>query len=212
MLAAGVVVWTARAPLGALGVRRVDLPYDDAVPASAPLSPPRPPTDGDDWTALADQPLPVGDAYAWAVRPDCGAVVVFTGTARDHSDGRPGVSELAYEAYEEQAVPRMRAVVAEMRRRWALGRVAVVHRVGDVPISQEAVLVVVSGAHRAEAFAAARFGIDAVKASVPVWKRERWDGGEGWGLEAQHLVDPASLGPVDAGSSEDALGRTGALS
>ena len=176
------------------------------VPASAPLSPPRPPTDGDDWTALADRALPVGDAYGWAVRPDCGAVVVFTGTARDHSAGRPGVSELAYEAYEEQAVPRMQAVVDEMRRRWDLGRVAIVHRVGDVPIGQEAVLVVVSAAHRGEAFAAARFGIDAVKASVPIWKRELWDGGEGWGLEAQHLVDPSEVAAADVA----ALDATGA--
>lgn len=180
-----------------------DLPYDDAVPASGPLTPPRPPEGQDSWTALAHGTLPVGDAYAWAVRPDCGAVVVFTGTARDHSDGRPGVSELAYEAYEEQAVPRMDQVVSELRDRWpTVGRVAIVHRVGDVPIAEEAVLVVVSAPHRHEAFAAARFGIDAVKASVPVWKRERWEGGEGWGLEAQHLVAPDAVStdavPTDA--------------
>ncbi|UDY34860.1 molybdenum cofactor biosynthesis protein MoaE [Dermatobacter hominis] len=158
-----------------------------------------PPPNGDDWTAISDAALPVGDAYAWAIRPDCGAVVVFTGTARDHSDGRPDVSELAYEAYEEQAVPRMQQVVRELRDRWPeVGRVAIVHRVGDVPIGQEAVLVVVSAPHRQEAFAAARFGIDAVKAAVPVWKRERWDGGEGWGLEAQHLVDPSAVPAVAA--------------
>ena len=181
-----------------------DLPYDDAVPASGPLTPPRPPEGQDSWTALVDGPLPVGDAYAWAVRPDCGAVVVFTGTARDHSDGRPGVSELAYEAYEEQAVPRMDQVVSELRDRWpTVGRVAIVHRVGDVPIGQEAVLVVVSAPHRQEAFAAARFGIDAVKASVPVWKRERWEGGEGWGLEAQHLVAPDAVPAVDAVTTGD---------
>ena len=180
-----------------------DLPYDDAVPASGPLTPPRPPEGQDSWTALADGALPVGDAYSWAVRPDCGAVVVFTGTARDHSDGRPGVSELAYEAYEEQAVPRMDQVVRELRDRWpTVGRVAIVHRVGDVPIGQEAVLVVVSAPHRQEAFAAARFGIDAVKASVPVWKRERWEGGEGWGLEAQHLVAPDAV-PTDAVTTGD---------
>ena len=185
------------------------------MPAPGPPSPSRlpqgravPPQGGDDWTALSDGALPVGDAYAWAVRPDCGAVVVFTGTARDHSTDRPGVSELAYEAYEEQAVPRLQQVVRELRDRWpAVGRVALVHRVGDVPIGQEAVLVVVSAPHREEAFAAARFGIDAVKASVPVWKRERWEGGEGWGLEAQHLVDPAEV-PAAPGPALDAgVGR-----
>lgn len=154
-----------------------------------------PPLRGDDWVGLSDGVLPVADAYRWSLRPDCGGVVMFTGTARDHSDGRPGVTELAYETYREQAVPRMAAVVAELRDRWpAVGRVAVLHRVGDVPIGQEAVLVVVSAPHRNEAFASARFAIDAVKASVPVWKRERWDGGQDWGLEAQQLVEPGQVG------------------
>jgi molybdopterin synthase catalytic subunit len=178
-----------------------DLPYDDAVPAPGTSPPPQ----GDDWTALVDGPLPVADAYAWAIRPDCGAVVMFTGTARDHSEGRPDVTELSYEAYEEQAVPRLGQVVSELRDRWPeVGRVALVHRVGDVPIGQEAVLVVVSAPHRQEAFAAARFGIDAVKASVPVWKRERWSGGEGWGLEAQHLVDPSAVATADPAPVLDA--------
>jgi molybdopterin synthase catalytic subunit len=187
----------------------VDLPYDDAVPAPGPIEAPRPPQGDDDWTALSHAHLPVGDAYAWAVRPDCGAVVVFTGTARDHSDGRPGVSELAYEAYQEQAEPRLRQVARALRDRWpAVGRVALIHRVGDVPIGQEAVLVVVSAPHREEAFAAARFGIDAIKASVPVWKRERWAGGEGWGLEAQHLVDPAAVPSADDAPVDAARGAT----
>ncbi len=153
-----------------------------------------PPGDGDDWLALAAGPLPVGAAYEWAGRPDCGAIVVFSGTARDHSADRPGVTDLSYEAYEDQVVPRLAEVAAELRRRWpAVRRVALVHRTGDVPIGEEAVVVVVSSPHRDAAFEAARFGIDAVKASVPIWKRERWDGGEGWGLEAQHVVDPSEV-------------------
>lgn len=173
-----------------------ELPYDDAVPASATPSVPRPPS-GDDWTALVDGRLPVGDAHAWAVRPDCGAVVMFTGTARDHSEGRPDVSELAYEAYEDHAASRMDQVVRELRRRWSTaGRVAILHRVGDVPIGQEAVVVVVSAPHRAEAFEAARFAIDAVKESVPVWKRERWAGGEDWGNDARSVVDADRVGTV----------------
>lgn len=154
----------------------------------------RPPVAGEDWVALSDRPLSVGDAYAWALRPNCGAVVVFSGTARDHSDGRQGVTDLAYEAYESAALSRMDSVVAELRGRWStVGRVAVLHRLGDVPIGQEAVVVVVSAPHREEAFAAGRFAIDAVKASVPIWKRERWDSGDDWGLDAQHLVDPADV-------------------
>jgi molybdopterin synthase catalytic subunit len=148
-----------------------------------------PPTSGDDWLALAAEPLPVDAASAWAVRPDCGAVVTFSGTARDHSQGRPGVRALEYEAYDEQVVPRLAAIAEEARSRWPeIGRVALIHRTGPVPIGESAVVVAVSAPHREVAFDAARFGIDAVKARVPIWKRESWDGGESWGLEAQHIV------------------------
>jgi molybdopterin synthase catalytic subunit len=161
-----------------------------------------PPATGQDWLGLADGPLPVAEAYAWVGRPDCGATVLFSGTARDHSPGRDGVSGLSYEAYEGQVVPRLAEVAAELRGRWSsVGRVVLLHRVGDVPIGQEAVLVVVAAPHRSEAFEAARFGIDAVKASVPIWKRERWDGGEDWGLEAQHLVDPAAVAAAGRGAA-----------
>ena len=67
---------------------------------------------------LTDEPIPVGRAVAWAERPHCGAVVLFTGTVRDHADGRPGVSELEYEAYEEEVCPRLAAIAADARRRW----------------------------------------------------------------------------------------------
>jgi len=149
-----------------------------------------PPVTGDTWIGVAPGDLPVGDATDWAVRPDCGAVVLFSGTARDHSADREGVHKLEYEAYDEQVVPRLLAVVDEARVRWPeIGRVALLHRVGEVPIGASAVVVAVSAPHRPEAFAAARFCIDALKASVPIWKREAWDGGESWGLEAQHLTD-----------------------
>jgi molybdopterin synthase catalytic subunit len=104
------------------------------------------------------------------------------------------VTGLEYEAYDEQVVPRLRAIAVEIRSRWPdVGRIALLHRIGPVPIGESAVVVVVSSPHRAEAFAAARFGIDALKATVPIWKRERWDGGESWGLEAQHLVDASEV-------------------
>jgi len=149
---------------------------------------------GDDWLALSGSPLPVVTVGEWVVRPDCGATVVFTGTARDHSEGRAGVDLLTYEAYEAHAVPRMAAVVAETRARWPqAGRVAILHRVGDVPLGEAAVVVGVSAGHRDVAFEAARYCIDAVKATVPIWKRERWDGGEDWGLEGAALVEAARV-------------------
>jgi molybdopterin synthase catalytic subunit len=72
--------------------------------------------------------------------------------------------------------------------------VVLIHRVGVVPITESAVVVAVSAPHRDEAFLAARFGIDAIKASVPIWKHETWDGGESWGTDAQELVDANVVG------------------
>jgi molybdopterin synthase catalytic subunit len=144
------------------------------------------PTSGDDWVALSSHPLPVAEAAAWVVRADCGATVTFTGTARDHAEGRPGVHRLEYEAYEEQAVPRLELLAAEARVRWpAVGRIALLHRTGGVELGEAAVVVAVSAPHRAEAFEAARWAIDELKRTVPIWKREAWAGGESWGLEAQ---------------------------
>ena len=150
----------------------------------------QPPTEGSTWVGLSARALPIGQATEWAVQPDCGALVLFSGTARDHAPGRSGVHRLEYEAYEVEVEPKLLAVAGEVRARWPeVGRLALLHRVGLVPIGEAAVVVVASAPHRAEAFAAARFGIDALKASVPIWKKESWDGGESWGLEAQHLVD-----------------------
>ena len=170
---------------------------DEMIP-SATLEPP---ARGHDWFALAEEPLPVQVATDWVVRPDCGGVVTFVGTARDHSEGRPGVEVLEYEAYETEVVPRLARVAAEARARWAtVGNIALLHRIGPLQVTEAAVVVSVSAPHRDEAFAAARFCIDALKQSVPIWKKERWDGGESWGLEAQHLQDPGLVpGPeVDA--------------
>ena len=166
----------------------------------------REPEAGEDWLALTSDELPVGAAYAWAVRPDCGAVVLFSGTVRDHAEGRTGVTALAYEAYEEHVVPRLERITAEMRRRWPeVGRVVMWHRVGTLALGESSVIVVVSSPHRPAAFEAARFGIDALKATAPIWKKESWggddpgaDGGDprqDWALAAQDVADLAPPAP-----------------
>lgn len=155
----------------------------------------RPPSDGDTFVALDDATLPVAEAADWVVLPSCGAVALFVGTARDHSGDRTGVTELVYEAYDEVALRRMEEVAAETRARWPeVGRVALLHRTGALAVGDAAVVVAVSAPHRAEAFDAARFAIDALKATVPLWKKEVWDGGEAWGADAQHLVVPSAVG------------------
>jgi len=152
------------------------------------------PSSGDDWVGLSSEPLPVTEALDWAHRPDCGAVVLFSGVARDHSSDRTGVDQLEYEAYEAQVAPRLAELSTEARKRWPdVGRLVMLHRVGELVVGDSAVVVVASSPHRPAAFSAARFCIDALKATIPIWKRERWDDGESWGLEAQHIVEVADL-------------------
>ncbi|MBW3536685.1 MAG: molybdenum cofactor biosynthesis protein MoaE [Actinobacteria bacterium] len=139
------------------------------------------PSSGDDWLGLHDGPLPLDRAAAWASVPSCGAVVAFTGTVRDHSEGRQGVTELSYEAWDEQVSAVLNEIVADARRRWSvLGRVVVLHRTGDLGLGEAAVLVVASAPHRAEAFEAARYLIDETKARAPIWKKETWSEGHEW--------------------------------
>ena len=153
------------------------------------------PLDGDDWFGVSDTELPIGVAYDWAIRPSCGAVVLFSGTIRDHADGRSGVEHLTYEAYEERVVPRFAEIGVELRRRWPdTGRVALLHRLGRLEIGESSVIAVVSAPHRAEAFDAARYAIDALKESAPIWKHEVWADGADWGTGAHDVRTARSVG------------------
>ena len=143
---------------------------------------------GDDWIELTSEPLPLGLATTWPVLPRSGALVVFAGTVRDHAEGRPGVVSLEYEAYAGAARRLMGEVAGELRQRWPeSGRVVLWHRTGTLVPTEVSVVVAVSAPHRAEAFEAARFAIDALKSRVPIWKRETWEGGSDWALEACSL-------------------------
>lgn len=165
----------------------------------------QPPVNGDTWLGLTDQPLPIAVAYEWSVRPDCGAVVLFSGTVRDHAldeQGvlRAGVGFLDYEAYDTQVVPRLQAIAAEVRVRWPrTGRIVLLHRIGRIELGDSSVVTVVSAPHRPEAFEAARYSIDALKAAAPIWKREQWSDGVGWGLGAHEVTDPSAVPSVQSG-------------
>ena len=153
-----------------------------------------PPETGDDWLALTADELPVAETYAWAVRPGCGAVVLFSGTVRDHADGREGVEHLTYEAYDEAVVPRLAAIATEARTRWpSIGRIAILHRTGRIEVGESSVLVVVSTPHRAESFEAGRYAIDALKLSVPIWKHETWRDGSAWGTGAAPIAEAGTV-------------------
>ena len=153
-----------------------------------------PPIDDEHWFGLTASTLPIGEIYDWAVRPDCGAVVLFSGTIRDHAEGRDGVDHLTYEAYEEQVVPRFRTIGDELRRRWPdVGRVALLHRAGRMEIGESSVVAVVSSPHRPQAFEAARFAIDALKESAPIWKYEVWADGADWGTGSHDVRDATAV-------------------
>jgi molybdopterin synthase catalytic subunit len=144
------------------------------------------PPAGRDWVLLTSHPLPAETATEWATTPGSGAVVCFQGVVREHSEGRDGVRGLTYEAYEEEAARRFMEIGAEARRRWPdVERLALLHRLGDLALSDTSVVVVASAPHRSEAFEAARFCIDTLKETVPIWKREHWEGGSDWSEHSQ---------------------------
>ena len=132
-------------------------------------------------TAVTEVPLSVGDAYEFVTDPASGGVVVFTGTVREESEGR-AVSGLTYEAWTERAEAELDDLVRDVVSRWPEVRaVWLEHRVGALAIGEPSVVVAVSAPHRDAAFAAARHGIDTLKATVPIWKQEHWrDGGAHW--------------------------------
>jgi molybdopterin synthase catalytic subunit len=114
------------------------------------------------------------------VRTDAdGAVIVFRGVARRQSRGRE-VVHLEYEAYPEMAEKVMAQIADEMKGRWPITRVAMVHRTGVLAIGQASVVIAVSAPHRGEAFAAAQYAIDRLKEVVPIWKKEVWSDGSQW--------------------------------
>lgn len=165
-------------------------------PMAAEVDPVVVPPDGDDWLACADAPLRPDLASAWVVRPDCGASVTFTGLARDHAGDRVGVHLLEYEAYDEHVVPVLAVVAQQVRARFPdVRRIALWHRTGALQVSDVAVVVAVSSPHRDAAFDAARWAIDEVKATAPIWKREHWAGGnDDWGrCDHRHGHDVTGL-------------------
>jgi molybdopterin synthase catalytic subunit len=132
-------------------------------------------------TRLTGDPLSLDAAHHFCADPTAGAVVVFTGVVRDHSEGR-GVGGLTYEAYEDRASTQLAALAARVVTEFPMtAAVWLEHRTGELAVGEAAVVVAVSSAHRAEAFAAARWAIDALKAEVAIWKQEHWiDGGAHW--------------------------------
>ena len=129
--------------------------------------------------AIRDTPLSVPEVQAAVAADEAGGIALFAGAVRDHDHGS-AVTGLTYAAH-PSAEAELRRVAAEVAEKYPVERIAAVHRVGDLEIGDLAVVVAVSCAHRADAFDACRMLIDELKATVPIWKHQRFaDGGSEW--------------------------------
>jgi molybdopterin synthase catalytic subunit len=128
---------------------------------------------------LTRDPLDARRLEAAVSHAGAGAICTFTGVVRDSSRGR-SVTHLDYEAYAEMATAQMRKIGDEIAEQWPDARVAMAHRTGKLEIGEASVVVSVSCPHRAEAIAACKWGIDRLKESVPIWKKEHASDGTFW--------------------------------
>ncbi len=108
-----------------------------------------------------------------------GGLVIFLGRVRNHAEGRQ-VRAMDYEAFDAMARAKMEAIAEEAGGKWPIKKIAIVHRTGHLELGEVSVAIAVACAHRAEAFAACRFVIDTLKKTVPIWKKEYFEGGEAW--------------------------------
>lgn len=165
---------------------------DEYVPSETPLHPHDelvlvpPVSGGSEHIELVETPIDIGAIVQRVSHPQAGAVVLFLGTVRDNSRGRH-VTRLEYEAYPAMARKAMHKVAEEAQRQWPLLAIAIVHRLGPLKVGETSVAIAVSAGHRRQAFEAGQFAIDTLKQTVPIWKKEIWEGGAVWvGSEEPH--------------------------
>lgn len=132
---------------------------------------------------VTTDPLDVQQVHNLVKNPTDGAVVTFDGIVRNNFDGRE-VRYLEYEAYAAMAEKKMADIAAEVRHKFAVGEVAMVHRIGRLEIGESSILIAVAAPHRQPAFEACAYAMDRVKEEVPVWKKEFFADGE------SHWVQP----------------------
>jgi molybdopterin synthase catalytic subunit len=130
--------------------------------------------------AIVEEPLDVGAMIMDAQRTDCGAIATFVGITRiDESEGA-SVEYLEYEAYRPMADRKLEEIGVEIRVRWPVEHVAIVHRLGRVDPGEASVAIVVAAPRRGPAFEASSYAIERIKEVVPIWKREVWSDGYVW--------------------------------
>ncbi len=134
---------------------------------------------------LSYERIDISAAYRFLQTPRAGGIAVFIGTARQWTGERETLS-LTYESYEPMALKEMHRLIDIAEHKWPIQRVCLLHKLGDVRLTEASVLVGVATAHRAEAFAACRFLIDQLKVQVPIWKQERLTDGQKVWVEGNH--------------------------
>lgn len=128
---------------------------------------------------IVASPIELDDLLAKVASPRAGAIATFLGVVRDNSLGRK-VRYLLYEAYPPMALKEMEAIEREARAKWQIEKIAITHRIGRLEVGEASVAIAVSSPHRREGIEACHFAIDRLKQTVPVWKKEYWEGGEVW--------------------------------
>ena len=128
---------------------------------------------------VTHQPIDLHKLVDYVTDPEAGAIATFIGTTRNNNEGRKVIA-LDYEAYAEMAEKELARIGADAANNWPICRMAILHRLGPVQIGEASVVIAVSSAHRDAAFAASRFAIEEIKKTVPIWKKEVFEGGEVW--------------------------------
>ena len=129
------------------------------------------------------EPIQIEDVVEAVKNPAAGAIITFQGVTRNHFHGKV-VVQLEYEAYQTMAEAEMSKIAAAIEARWPGARVAMVHRLGIVPIQECSVVIAVSAPHRDAAYLASREAIERLKDTVPIWKKEIYEDGSQWKANA----------------------------
>ena len=125
---------------------------------------------------ISRKPIDPTKALESVMDEDAGGIVLFVGTIRNQTRGKE-VKGLEYEVYRPMAELQIARLEEEIRKRWPVKSIRLIHREGRLKVGEVSVVVAVSAMHREEAFEAARYAIDRIKESFPIWKRERFRGG-----------------------------------
>ena len=128
---------------------------------------------------VTHEAIDLSELVRYVTDAEAGAIATFIGTTRNNNEGRRVIA-LDYEAYPEMAEKELARIGDDARKQWAICRMAILHRLGPVQIGEASVIIAVSSAHRDAAFAASRFAIEEIKKTVPIWKKEVFEGGEVW--------------------------------